>query len=253
MHDPKEGVTPQGTIRTGATAQAITDPYRQVLCAAIDAIADDVALYLYGSVATGTASVPASDVDLLSIGLPPHEAERISVELSGRFRVVCRDVSIGPVTWDAIERGGDEAYGLRVFLRHYGVHLHGPDPAEGLDDHPADARAARGFNGDIARYAEHWRSALEQGGDVARLGTRIARKTLLAVAGLVSVRDGTWTTDRRAAAVRWDEMEPDCSVGELATWLDTPPTGRASVGGALSGPVAFVAQRFESEIGLWRA
>jgi hypothetical protein len=251
MHDPQEGVTPEGTILTGATRHAIGPPYDDVLEAAVDAMTGRGALYLYGSVATGTASVPTSDVDLLSIGVPAREAERISVDLSARFRSLCREVTMGPATWKDVEDDGDEAYGLRVFLRHYCVHLHGPDPANGLHDFPADARAARGFNGDIDRHAARWRSALEQGEDVAHLGTRIARKSLLAVAGLVSVRDGTWTTDRRASAAKWDEIEPDSPVSALVTWLDTPPRDRASVDRTLKGPVAVIVETFESEIGLW--
>lgn len=252
MHDPREGVTPDGTIRTGASRRAIVPAYELVLRAAVDAVAGRGALYVYGSVATGTAVVPTSDVDLLSVGLPANDAARISADLSATFRDLCREVSIGPASWEDLEGDGDEAYGLRVFLRHYCVHLTGPDPAEGLPDHPADARAARGFNGDIARHAERWGAALEQGADVARLGTRIARKTLLAVAGLVSVREGTWSTDRRASAARWDEMEPDHPVGELVTWLDHPPDDRATVQRALDGPVDAVVRTFRTEVGLWR-
>jgi hypothetical protein len=47
----------------------------------------------------------------------------------------------------------DEAYGGRVFLRHYCVHLVGPDLHSALPDFTADVRAARGFNGDIAQNA----------------------------------------------------------------------------------------------------
>lgn len=252
MHDPREGVTPEGTIRTGASRRAIVPAYAPVLRAAVDAVAGRGALYVYGSVATGTAVVPTSDVDLLSVGLPVDEAPRISAELSATFRDLCREVSIGPAAWEDLEGDGDEAYGLRVFLRHYCVHLAGPDPADGLPDHPADARAARGFNGDIARHAERWGAALEQGADVARLGTRIARKTLLAVAGLVSVREGTWSTDRRASAARWDEMEPDQPVDDLVAWLEVPPDDRAAVQRALDGPVDAVVRAFRAEVGLWR-
>jgi uncharacterized protein len=251
VHDPREGVTPDGTIRTGASRHAIVRAYDPVLGAAVEAVTGRGALYVYGSVATGTAAVPTSDVDLLSVGLPTEEAARISAELSATFQDLCREVSIAPATWQDLESDGDDGYGLRVFLRHYCVHLHGPDPAEVLPDHPADARAARGFNGDIDQHATRWRTALEEGADVTRLGTRVARKTLLAVAGLVSVRDGTWSTDRRGSAARWDEMEPDHPVGELVSWLDTPPDDRPAVQRALDGPVDAVVRAFRSEIGLW--
>jgi uncharacterized protein len=251
MHDPREGVTPQGMIRTGAARCAIAPVYAQVLRAAARAVAGRATLSVYGSVATGAAVVPTSDVDLLSVGLPVHEAERISADLSARFRDRCREVSLAPASWEDLEADSDEGYGLRVFLRHYCVHLVGADPAAGLPEYRADARAARGFNGDIARHVERWRSELEGDADVALLGTRIARKTLLAVAGLVSVRNATWSTDRRACAARWNELEPGIPVDTLVAWLDTPPRERAAVRGVLQGPVAAVVQVFGSEIGLW--
>jgi hypothetical protein len=44
------------------------------------------------------------------------------------------------------------------------------------------------------------------------LGRRVARKTLLAVAGLVSVHDTTWTTDREGATQRWSVIDPPLSA-----------------------------------------
>jgi uncharacterized protein len=251
LHDPREGVTPEGVIRTGATRHRIDPGYDPVLHAAVDAVPDRGSLYVYGSVATGTATVPTSDVDLLSIGLPQRDAARISADLSVRFRHRCREVCIAPATWEDLEADTDEGYGLRVFLRHHCVHLVGVDPADALPEYAADARAARGFNGDIARHLARWRSELDEGPDVARLGTRIARKTLLAVAAVVSVRDATWSTDRRACAARWAELEPDSPVGTLVAWLDDPPHDRGEVQRALQGPVAEVVRAFEADIGLW--
>ena len=52
------------------------------------------------------------------------------------------------------------------------------------------------------------------------LGVRVARKTLLAVAGLVSVHDRTWTTGRARAVQRWSELEPDLAthLSRLHSW-----------------------------------
>lgn len=251
MRDPQEGVTPQGTIRTGASRDAVAPIWEPVLAAAVDALPGGASLYVYGSVATGTAEVPRSDVDLLSIGLPAEEAARSSADLSARFRELCREVSIAPASWADLEGDGDASYGFRVFLRHYCVRLAGDDPSAGLPGYPADARAARGFNGDIARHAAGWLDELDGEADVARLATRISRKTLLAVAGLVSVRDGTWSTDRRNCAARWNELEPDLPVDTLMTWLDSPATERAEVIQVLHGPVAAIVQAFDDELGLW--
>ena len=251
MHDPREGITPDGMIRTGATRAAIAPLYTSVLTAAVDALAGPVPLYVYGSVGTGTATPPTSDVDLLSVGLPAAEAERLSAALSAGSVDLCREVSVAPACWEDLESQSDEGYGLRVFLRHYCVHLAGADPSGGFGEYPADARAARGFNGDIAQHLQRWRSALEGDTEVARLGTRIARKTLLAVAALVSLRDATWSTDRRACAVRWNELEPTIRVDTLVAWLDTPPGDRDTIAVVLEGPVAAIVGAFGSEIGLW--
>lgn len=251
MHDPREGITGTGMIRTGACRAAIVAVYDEVLRAAEDEVAVGGALYVYGSVATGTAVVPTSDVDLLSVGIAHEEAARMSAELSARFRMKCREVSVGPATWEELASDSDEAHGLRVFLRHYCVHLVGPDPASELPEYPADIRAARGFNGDIARHAWRWRTTLEKGGDISALGARIARKTLLAVAGIVSMRDATWSTDRRASATRWNHLEPHSRVDALVAWLDAPPRNPAAVDRALRGPVPAVVRAFETEIGLW--
>ena len=122
----------------------------------------------------------------------------------GRYRyrtsrlIRCRGVEIAAAAAVDLAGDTDAAYGSRVFLRHYCVHLAGPDPSAGLPAFPAGARAARGFNGDIGQHVRRWRQELESRAVVADLlGTRTARKTLLAAAGLVSVRDRTWTIPRR--------------------------------------------------------
>ncbi len=58
---------------------------------------------------------------------------------------------------------------------------------------PADVHAARGFNGDLASHAAAWARALDAGADPAVVARQLARKSLLAAAGLVSVLDHTWT------------------------------------------------------------
>ena len=90
------------------------------------------------------------------------------------------------------------------------------------------------------------------------LGVRAARKTLLAVAGLVSVRDRTWTTDRAHAARRWGEIEPGLAapLRMLLSWATAERRpAHEEVPSALAGDgvVATVAERFADLIGLWAA
>lgn len=259
MHDPFEGVSSAGTIRTGASRDRVSALFEPVLETAVDVVgaADSaVSLYVYGSVATGMARPGGSDVDLLTVGLSPGDATDIGVALSRQFSHLCRAVEVAaaqPIDFSGVT---DEAYGGRVFLRHYCVHLAGLDLHSTLPDFAADVRAARGFNGDIAESAQRWKKELDAGRDPAELGRRLARKSLLAVAGLVSVHDETWTTDRAAATVRWAELEPALAVGlnTLLAWSRAEAVpDEVSVDAALEGVVAEVTASFKTSIGLWDA
>ena len=257
MRDPLEGITADGMITTGVGRHRVPTAFEPVLDAAREGIAGtdpDAAVYLYGSVATGQARPGRSDVDLLAIGLNRDVAGRLARMLSARFAATCRGVEIGSAHPDDLTGERDEAYGFRVFLRHYCVHLAGSDRRRPGHDFPADARAARKLNGDIARAAGRWREALADTDPPGPLAVRVARKTLLAVAGLVSVHDGTWTTDRAGAARRWGEIEPALADGlaVLADWTDrVPDVDRRTVDRFLLSAVDPVIERFEDRIGLW--
>lgn len=257
MRDPHEGVTSSGIIRTGARRKRVPGRFEPVLTSAVDAVRDvnpRASVYLYGSVATGMARPVESDVDLLAVGITRADATEIGRTLSDRFSAVCRAVAVGAADARDFTGSTDAAYGGRVFLRHYCVHLAGSDLRSTLPDYPADARAVRGFNGDIAQHTDRWRGQLESGYRPEEVGRRMARKSLLAVAGLVSVADHTWTTDRETAALRWAEIEPSLSddLRMLVSWAhDHVPSERDRVVAALNGVVAHIAISFEASIGLW--
>jgi uncharacterized protein len=254
--DPDEGIAANGTIRTGASRDRVPALFEPALTDAIALAGESGAsLYVYGSVANGTARAGSSDVDLLSIDLA--DAAILAKRLSGRYADRCRGVEVAAAGSADFVGDTDAAYGYRVFLRHYCVHLAGPDPAAALLAFPADTRAARGFNGDINEHFRQWRDELESGTAAAELlGVRTARKTLLAVAGLVSVHDHTWTTSRPRAVQRWSELEPRLAtqLSRLSSWAsrgDHP--AREDVEHALAddGIVAAIVARFASMIGLW--
>lgn len=209
-----------GTIWTGARRDRVPAAFEPVLADAVAFLGDSRAsLYVYGSVANGTVRPGSSDVDLLSVDLPTPAV--LEQRLSAQYADRCRGVEVAAATSADLAGDTDAAYGYRAFLRHYCVHLAGPDPAASLPAFPAEARAARGFNGDLGWHHRRWRQTLDSGTAPAdEFGVRIARKTLLAVAGLVSVHDRTWTTDRRRAARRWSELDPGLSgpLSRLLSW-----------------------------------
>ena len=256
MRDPGEGVAADGTITTGVARSRVPQSFEPVLSAAVEAIAEagrDASAYLYGSVATGQARDPQSDVDLLTVGLGPGLAAGLGRELSSQFSGLCRGVEIAAAIAGDLAGESDEAYGFRVFLRHYCIHLAGPGHGHGLPRFPADARAARGFNGDIAQHAARWRDALAAGNE-PRLGRLLARKSLLAVAGLVSIHDATWTTDRALAAHRWAEIEPELgpALHALLAWSDgLVLPGCQAVRHMLDTTTPRITAAFAGTIGLW--
>lgn len=254
MGDPREGLTSEGLIRTGADRSRIGASYRWLLQRATDLITaegDEIGVYLYGSVSNGTARLPHSDVDLLTIGLDP--AAEIADVLSMEFGHICRSVGIAAASPGDFVGDSDEAYGNRVFLHHYCIHLTGPDHDAATAGFPGDQRAARGFNGDIAQHMQRWRDAFP-GTDPAALGRRVARKTLLAVAGLVSVHDSTWTTDRTIAAERWSKVHPELAEGlaSLSAWSAGDGVADASeLANQLDHTAERIVTSFETDIGLW--
>jgi len=162
--------------------------------------------------------------------------------------VGCRGVEIGRGRPADFRGDGDAAYGNRVFLRHYCVPLAGPDALRSAEPFPGDARAARGFNGDIGRCLDAWRGGADP--------RRVARRTLLAAAGVISAHDRTWTTDRGVAARRWAELEPDCAddMARLLGWaegLRLPSAPELAAVLERNGVVAVVVDRFAAEVGLW--
>jgi hypothetical protein len=256
MADPEEGVGADGTIRTGARRDRVPAAFEPVLADAVAFLGNSGAsLYVYGSVANGTVRPGSSDVDLLSVDFPASAV--LGQRLSAQYADRCRGVEVAMATAAGLAGDTDAAYGYRVFLRHYCVHLAGPDPAAALPAFPADARAARGFNGDLGRHHRRWRQTLDSGTAAAdELGVRVARKTLLALAGLVSVHDRTWTTDRPHAVRRWNECEPGLAVQltRLLSWaMGERRPAPEEVGNALAddGIVSVVVERFARLIGLW--
>ena len=265
--DPLEGVAADGTIRTGAARARVPAAYEPVVEALVNAFEQaraaapggTAALLLYGSVATGRARPPDSDVDAFILGLPGHLLDGTGGRLSERFVGLCREVALGAARLEDQEGGDDERYGNRVFLKHYCAVLAGDDVAAAWQPFPADARAARGFNGDIALHLARWRDrvhpALAPAG-VAALGRTVARKALLAAAGLVSVHDGTWTTDRATGARRWSLVDPAVAdaLHVLQLWADGQRSATpADLGDVLApgGAVERLSRAFAEHIGLW--
>jgi hypothetical protein len=234
--DPREGVESDGTIVTGVDAAHIAVPYDAVVGAAVDVVRAHLGdaldgLYLYGSVATGQARPPESDIDLYAILVRDADSCREAArELTTRHASVVREVGISGVLLDEVLAATLEGWAERCFVRHYCVHLAGRNLQQELPACQASPALARGFNGNvgpaIARSLAQLGSGTLDEQEQRHAIAWSARKLLMSAATLLSSRAGTWATDRdhgvRLLATAAPEMATCVERVQRWTALDGP-------------------------------
>jgi uncharacterized protein len=232
VRDPLEGVTAAGTIVTGADEARVPPAYTTLLREAVQTLGralGDAAhsIYLYGSVATGQARPPRSDLDLIVVldELLPDAVRRIADDLSARNRHLVREVGIGSVDLETLGRQDLVGDAERCFLKHYTVHLAGPDLRDDFPLCEPTARLAAGFNGDLGAVLDHVHPRLSQERDVQErdaLARKTCRKILMAAATLLSVREGGWSTDRGTAVELIGRHAPqfEALAADALTWSE---------------------------------
>jgi uncharacterized protein len=223
--DPAEGVDADGYVVTGVSVDNVPPAYRPVVAdcvAALTGFPELDGLYLYGSVATGQARPPASDLDLLALWTSTVDTSAVVAELSTRHGAMVREVGLahGTVDWLASEADG-------CFLKHYCVPLAGRDRRVELPRYRASRALADGFNADLD-------TTLRSIVDGKAPAARARRRVLLAVATIESVSHATWSTDRDTGAALLRQHHPEWTdavtgppdldrVLALAAWLPTHP------------------------------
>jgi uncharacterized protein len=248
--DPREGITDDGYIATGADWAHISPRYRALIGECRKPLADRlgdslVALFVYGSVATGQAQAPASDLDLLAVlqDETPAAAE-MAADLSARHKGFVREVGIATTTLSAAFEDSAAALGWRAFIHHYCVHVSGRDLGSELGPFKANAEMAWAFNSDVGEAVAAQIAALHaHPSQAAGVGRTSARKLLLAGASLVSALDGIWTTDRGIAARRLRADYPNQAgmVDRLAAWSEECDAGADEVASVIKSCLDWIA------------
>jgi hypothetical protein len=217
--DPAEGVDADGYLVTGAALVNIPPAYRPVVddsVAAMTAFPELDGLYLYGSVATGRARPPDSDLDLLALWTSTVDVSATVATLSARHAAVVREVGLAEA---GVESLADEAD--RCFLKHYCVALAGRDRRADLPRCRPSRRLALGFAGDLPVLL---RSIVDTAPTPEVAARRAARRLLLGVATIESASHGTWTTDRATGAALLSRHHPE--------WTDVAGRALAMSAGA---------------------
>lgn len=239
MRDPREGVAPDGTIVTGVGAVAVPASYHDLLDDAATTLPRLIgeALhsgYVYGSIATGQARPPTSDLDLLVALVAPagDGVARAARELGERHGHLVREVGISTVDVTTIARPDAVGGAERCFLRHYCRHLVGPDLRAAYEPCRASVELAVGFNGDLADALTRLRSGLTATADPAEraaVAARACRRILMAAATLLSAQEGSWSTDRADAVDLIGRHAPELRLlaADALTWAEpsAPPSG----------------------------
>ncbi len=242
--DPGEGIDRAGFIVTGVAVEAIPVVYQPVLESSIGMLCarvpDLVAIYLYGSVATGQACPPGSDVDLLVVvsNRVDHRAMiATAAELSALHRGVARDVGIAVVTLTQLWADDLDGLGGRCFVKHYCVPLHGDDVRPRLPRCLASPQVAWAFNHDTSVAVADAQRRLDHAAtpeEVREVCRSAARKVTLSAASLASIIEPTWTTDRNRAAQVITARHPEWARGaadraQLVLITDRLPRRRVRV------------------------
>jgi uncharacterized protein len=236
--DPAEGVDAAGYLVTGVGRDRVPAAYEPLLADCVGTLADDRldGLYVYGSVATGQARPPASDLDLLAVWtapadrpaavdgpapaggpVPPPGVPALVAGLSARWAGLVREVGLASATVADLDRPADAC-----FLRHYCVPLAGRDRRAELPRCRPSRALADGFNDDLPAVVARQRAAIAAAADRPAAVRRAARRLLLAVATIESVSHATWSTDRGTGAALLAAHHP-----EWAATADRMLTGTA--------------------------
>lgn len=226
--DPAEGVSTGGVIVTGAAVDRVPTAYRAAVAACTALLREAFGnrlhgLYLYGSVATGQAQPPASDLDLMAVwahDVGPDEVVSIAAGLSEKHAELVREVGLTSASLVEVLAENREGLGWRCFIRHYCVWLAGTDLRPTLPPCRPSRAIADSLNDDVGELVRHWRSTLaaaQTSTEVAAVARSAARKLLLVTATLESAEHGGWTTDRASGAALLTAHHPEwAGVAALA-------------------------------------
>lgn len=224
--DPREGLDADGYITTGVDLDNVRPPYDAVLAdvsaTITGALGDDLdGIYLYGSVATGQARPPHSDLDVVVLVRTDatQACRSLTERLTTRHRAAAHDVAVGSVTIDQLHAPSDAGRAERCFLKHYCAHLTGRDVRPELPRCRPDKALAREFVGDLDAHLRCLHAE--------QTARSTGRRLLMAAAVLFSLEAGRWSTAREIGAQLFAERHPElrAEITRALGWASTPPYG----------------------------
>lgn len=159
-------------------------------------------IYLYGSVATGKARSPTSDLDLVVVlkAKPTSKLESKLKELekllSTKYQKIFREVGFA-ITYQNEVLRSDEAFGWRFFLTILSVKLFGDDLFQEEMKFSPTRKLAKNLHSDIDKNIAEAKKNIESSNDEeAKLQIKSIMKKIIRTAfSMVMEDENYWTTD----------------------------------------------------------
>jgi len=173
-------------------------------------------IYLYGSVGTGKARSPSSDLDLLVVlhtkPSPGTKSDISMLEaiLSKKYQKLFREVGI-TITYKSLCVKSKESYGWRFFLTVLCDRMYGPKLYTTEMKFFPSKKLARNLHGDIRTNIEAASKKIRNADPVpARLQSRsIMKKIIRTGFSIVMEQENLWTVDLKEMASLFSKHYPE--------------------------------------------
>ncbi|MFE8699724.1 nucleotidyltransferase domain-containing protein [Cytobacillus sp. FJAT-54145] len=212
-------------------------------------------VYVYGSVARGEAIAKKSDLDLIAMfntnlsSFKLAELNKLSKELSQKYRSLVRDVGIAVAYYDYTVDPSN--YYENAFLKELCVCVYGEDLAERFGPYKLTSEIAIRFNGDINEAYNRTLKRLESSSkeEFKTFTQGFARKLIRTYYSMVMVRSQIWTTRiyEQSEVFIHHFPEKQSIMRTLLDWIDEPPSDRDAVYELFKSEGEWASENFLSE------
>lgn len=159
-------------------------------------------IYLYGSVATGKAKSPTSDLDLVVVlkAKPTpkfkNALKELETSLSSKYQKMFREVGFA-ITYKNEVLRGKEAHGWRFFLTILSVKIFGDNLFQQEMKFSPSGKLARNLHSDIEKNIEEAKKKIKNtNSEEAKLQIKSIMKKIIRTAFSIVMEDENyWTTD----------------------------------------------------------
>lgn len=223
------GLDASGFIRSIASVE-LQPEFEALVKAAVEKVLDSFreeelhSIYLYGSIATASANLQTSDLDMLVVfrektsGQTKEKIASIEEAIGFEYSFLVRDAGIAVASVEEILSTGNQV-GWGCFIKHMCRNLYGNDLGALFPAFRPNKTVVYGLNDDLFQQMARFSGivsatasaagVIETGKLTSRETMALARKLIRASFGLVVEECGFWSTDLQVCAETFCEYYPE--------------------------------------------